>query len=76
MIHDHHEGYISWAEFEHQHLIADNANGKSYMGVAEGLQPIQHFLGDDAIDPHPAEADAIGDGFGAERWRNPVGAER
>jgi hypothetical protein len=31
------------------------------------LQPIQHFLGDDAIDPHPAEADAIGDGFGAER---------
>ncbi|WP_246710625.1 zinc ribbon domain-containing protein [Rhizobium leguminosarum] len=33
MIHDHHEGYISWAEFErNQHLIAENANGKSYMG--------------------------------------------
>lgn len=33
LIHDHHEGYISWAEFErNQHLIADNANGKSYMG--------------------------------------------
>lgn len=32
LIHDHHEGYISWAEFErNQHLIADNANGKSYM---------------------------------------------
>ena len=33
LIHDHHEGYISWAEFEkNQHLIAENANGKSYMG--------------------------------------------
>ena len=33
LIQDHHEGYISWAEFErNQHLIADNANGKSYMG--------------------------------------------
>lgn len=33
LIHDHHEGYITWTEFErNQHLIADNANGKSYMG--------------------------------------------
>lgn len=33
LIHDHHEGYISWGQFERdQHLIADNANGKSYMG--------------------------------------------
>ena len=33
LIHDHHAGYITWAEFErNQHLIADNANGKSYMG--------------------------------------------
>jgi excisionase family DNA binding protein len=33
LIHDHHEGYITWAEFErNQHLIADNANGKSYLG--------------------------------------------
>src|ERR1700757_2405856 len=33
LIHDHHESYITWAEFErNQHLIADNANGKSYMG--------------------------------------------
>jgi excisionase family DNA binding protein len=33
LIHDHHERYISWAEFErNQRLIADNANGKSYMG--------------------------------------------
>jgi excisionase family DNA binding protein len=33
LIHDHHAGYISWSEFErNQHLIADNANGKSYMG--------------------------------------------
>ena len=33
LIHDHHEGYISWPEFErNQHLISDNANGKSYMG--------------------------------------------
>jgi DNA invertase Pin-like site-specific DNA recombinase len=33
LIHDHHEGYITWAEFErNQHLISDNANGKSYMG--------------------------------------------
>ena len=32
MIRDHHEGYISWAEFENnQRLIADNANGKSFM---------------------------------------------
>jgi DNA invertase Pin-like site-specific DNA recombinase len=32
LIRDHHEGYISWAEFErNQHLIADNANGKSYL---------------------------------------------
>jgi hypothetical protein len=33
LIHDHHESCITWAEFErNQHLIADNANGKSYMG--------------------------------------------
>jgi len=33
LIHDHHEGYTTWAEFErNQHLIADNANGKSYLG--------------------------------------------
>lgn len=33
LIHDHHEGYIGWPEFErNQHLIAENANGKSYMG--------------------------------------------
>jgi DNA invertase Pin-like site-specific DNA recombinase len=33
LIHDHHEGYITWVEFErNQHLIADNANGKSYLG--------------------------------------------
>lgn len=33
LIHDHHEGYITWAEFErNQHVIADNANGKSFMG--------------------------------------------
>jgi DNA invertase Pin-like site-specific DNA recombinase len=33
LIHDHHAGYITWSEFErNQHLIADNANGKSYMG--------------------------------------------
>jgi hypothetical protein len=31
------------------------------------LQPVQHFLGDDAIDPHPAEADAIIGGQVAER---------
>jgi excisionase family DNA binding protein len=32
LIPDHHEGYISWAEFErNQRLIADNANGKSFM---------------------------------------------
>jgi excisionase family DNA binding protein len=33
LIHDHHAKYIAWEEFErNQHLIADNANGKSYMG--------------------------------------------
>jgi excisionase family DNA binding protein len=32
LIPDHHEGYISWAEFErNQRLISDNANGKSFM---------------------------------------------
>jgi DNA invertase Pin-like site-specific DNA recombinase len=32
LICDHHEGYISWAEFErNQQLIADNANGKRFM---------------------------------------------
>jgi hypothetical protein len=32
LIRDHHEGYISWAEFErNQELIADNANGKRFM---------------------------------------------
>ena len=32
LIQDHHEGYISWAEFErNQNLIADNANGKRFM---------------------------------------------
>ncbi|MDQ3905125.1 MAG: helix-turn-helix domain-containing protein, partial [Actinomycetota bacterium] len=29
---DHHEGYISWAEFErNRRLISDNANGRSFM---------------------------------------------
>ena len=33
LIKDHHEGYISWDRFQtNQGLIADNANGKSYMG--------------------------------------------
>jgi excisionase family DNA binding protein len=33
LLHDHHESYISWVEFErNQHLIADNANGKSFLG--------------------------------------------
>ena len=33
LIKDHHEGYISWEQFErNQRLIADNANGKSFMG--------------------------------------------
>lgn len=33
LIRDHHEAYISWEGFErNQHLIADNANGKSYLG--------------------------------------------
>jgi DNA invertase Pin-like site-specific DNA recombinase len=33
LIKDHHEGYTSWTEFErNQRLIADNANGKSYLG--------------------------------------------
>lgn len=32
LILDHHEGYISWTEFErNQRLITDNANGKSFM---------------------------------------------
>ena len=32
LIYDHHEGYISWAEFErNQQLIADNTNGKRFM---------------------------------------------
>lgn len=32
LIRDHHDGYISWAEFErNQRLIADNANGKRFM---------------------------------------------
>ncbi len=32
LIRDHHEGYISWAEFErNQQLIADNSNGKRFM---------------------------------------------
>lgn len=33
LIKDHHEGYITWADFErNQRLIADNANGMSYLG--------------------------------------------
>ncbi|MER9655782.1 hypothetical protein NKJ26_20090 [Mesorhizobium sp. M0152] len=33
MIRGHHEAYIFWEEFErNQQLIADNANGKSYLG--------------------------------------------
>jgi DNA invertase Pin-like site-specific DNA recombinase len=32
LIPDHHEGYITWAEFErNQRLIADNSNGKRWM---------------------------------------------
>jgi DNA invertase Pin-like site-specific DNA recombinase len=33
LIKHHHDGYIGWDEFErNQRLIADNANGKSYLG--------------------------------------------
>jgi DNA invertase Pin-like site-specific DNA recombinase len=33
LIKDHHESYISWAEYErNQALMADNSNGKSYLG--------------------------------------------
>jgi DNA invertase Pin-like site-specific DNA recombinase len=33
LIKDHHEGYLTWEEFErNQELIAENANGKSYLG--------------------------------------------
>jgi excisionase family DNA binding protein len=33
LIRDHHEGYIGWAEYErNQRLMAENANGKSYLG--------------------------------------------
>ena len=33
LIRDHHEGYLTWTEYERNlALIADNANGKSYMG--------------------------------------------
>jgi len=33
LLKEHHDGYISWRQFEgNQRLIADNANGKSYMG--------------------------------------------
>ena len=32
LINDHHDDYITWREFErNQRLIADNANGKSFM---------------------------------------------
>jgi DNA invertase Pin-like site-specific DNA recombinase len=32
LLRDHHEGYITWAEFErNQQLIADNSNGKRFM---------------------------------------------
>jgi Recombinase len=32
LVRDNHEGYITWAEYErNQRLIADNANGKSFM---------------------------------------------
>jgi DNA invertase Pin-like site-specific DNA recombinase len=32
LINDHHQGYITWSAFErNQRLIADNANGKSFM---------------------------------------------
>jgi len=33
LIRDHHEGYISWDEYEkNQQVISENANGKSYLG--------------------------------------------
>ncbi len=33
LLRDHHEGYISWAEFErNQQLISDNSNGRRFMG--------------------------------------------
>lgn len=36
---DHHEGYLSWADFErNQRLIADNANGKGHDGARAGAQ--------------------------------------
>jgi hypothetical protein len=47
---DHHEGYLSWAEYErNQRLIADNAYGKGMMvrGPVRNLRFTQSYL--DAI---------------------------
>ena len=36
---DHHEGYLSWPDYErNQRLIADNANGKGMMVRGRGAQ--------------------------------------
>lgn len=41
---DHHEGYITWEEFErNQRLIADNANGKSYWDAARSAKAARCF---------------------------------
>ena len=52
LIVDHHEGYVSWAEFERQRLIADNAN-------CRGLMARGSVRRGDALLAGPARAAAI-----------------
>ena len=65
LIVDHHEGYVSWAEFERQRLIADNASCKGLMArgsvrrgdaLLAGLPRAAAIAGDGSTSPTAARA--------------------
>ena len=69
LIPDHHEGYISWEEFErNQRLIADNANGKGLMARARSVAAMRCWqvcsaaaiAGGDCTSPTAAQTGAGG----------------
>jgi DNA invertase Pin-like site-specific DNA recombinase len=59
LIRDHHDGYISWMEFErNQRLIADNANGMIAVGFGVGHKVAQEQrLGAELVPESPVKAD-------------------
>ena len=57
LIRDHHAGYISWEEYEHdQNIISGNASMKGAMGAGFGAQRTALYSHDSGPEQLPARA--------------------